>query len=364
LGEYFNNRELSGPAALTRNDENIDFAWGNGSPSPGVINNDRFSSRWTRTLDFAAGTYRFRVRVDDGARLWVNNRLIIDQWRVQPETSYSAEIALAGGAVPIKLEYYEESGPARIQLSWERIDQPPPPPTGRRWRGDYFNNRDLSGTPALVREDRAIDFDWGSSSPSPGVIPADNFSVRWTITLNFGGGRYRFTTETDDGVRLYIDDRLVINQWREQPRTRNNVEIDLSKGDHRLRMEYFDRGGAAVARLGWRKIGELPPPPIGNIVTCVPPQPDNYAWIKLYRLNSSGNWYSLSRGIGSVDPTGYLKIDGLPVDTGRFGNAGEPYRVEQWVNGRVVRSVGNFQAGEPEFRVRPYVDSYTPWQCR
>jgi hypothetical protein len=368
-GEYFNNRDLSGPPAVVRDDSDINFDWGGGSPAPGIINNDRFSVRWTRTFDLAAGIYRFRIWVDDGARLWVNNQLIIDQWRVQAETAYSAEIRLSGGSVPIKLEYYEEGNAARIRLIGERIDQPPPPTatppaTGRRWRGEYFNNRDVSGTPALVREDRAIDFNWGNSSPSPGIIAPDNFAARWTITLNFGGGRYRFTTETDDGVRLYIDDRLVINQWREQPQTRLNVELDLSRGDHRLRMEYFDRMGAAVARLGWRKIGDLPPPPVGNIITCVPPQPDNYAWIRLYRLNSSGNWYLLGRGIGSVDPRGYLKIDGLAVDTARFGNAGEPYRVEQWIDGRVARSTGNFQVGEPEFRVRPYVDSHTPWQCR
>jgi hypothetical protein len=360
-GEYFNNRNLSGVPQLVRDDAEIDFDWGRGSPSPGVIDSDNFSVRWTRSLDLSAGAYRFRVRADDGVRLWVAGRLLIDQWRTQPETDFSAEIRLPGGATLVQLEYFEAGGGARIRLNWERTDGGG---NSNRWRGEYFNNPQLLGAANLVREDRAIDFNWDAGSPSPGVIDAENFSARWSITLNFTGGRYRFTTETDDGVRLYIDDRLVIDQWRQQPRTRYSTEVNLTRGDHRLRMEYFELTGPAVARLGWRRLSDLPPPPVGNIITCVPPQPDNYAWIKLYRLDGRGAWVATSRGIGTTNRDGYLKIDGLPVDTARFGNSGEPYRVEQVVNGRVVRSTGNFQAGEAEFRVRAFADNFTPWQCR
>ena len=58
---------------------------------------------------------------------------------------------------------------------------------------------------------------------------------------------------------------------------------------------------------------------------------------------------------------GFLKIDGLPVDYFRYGDRGHPYRVEQWINGWLVRSVGNIHRGEPEFRVRPDTDNFTPW---
>ncbi|MCL4861734.1 MAG: hypothetical protein KJZ93_20115 [Caldilineaceae bacterium] len=360
--EYFNNATLTGAPPVVRNEAEVNFDWGRGSPAPGVIGNDNFSARWVRTLELGAGVYRFRAYVDDGVRLWVNGRLLIDEWRDQPARAYVADIQLPGGATPVKVEYYERGGGALMQLSWQRRDDQAE--GNRRWRAEYFNNRDLSGAPALVREDRAIDFDWGTGSPAPGVVEADNFSARWSIALNFSGGRYRFSTETDDGVRLYINDRLVIDQWLRRPRTRNSVDINLSGGTHRLRMEYFDQSGPAVARLGWRRIANQQPAPVGNIVTCVPPQPANYAWIKLYRLDTRGNWVETGRGIGTTNRDGHLKIDGLPVDTGRFGSAGEPYRVEQWVNGRVVRSTGNYQAGEAEFRVRAFADALTPWQCR
>ncbi len=357
-GEYFNNPELRGSPTLVREDAEVNFAWGTGSPAPGTINVNDFSVRWTRALDLTAGTYRFQVQADDGVRLWLGERLLIDEWTSGPGT-HTVEVRLPGGRQPLRLEYFELGGAAIAKLTWERIDGST---TNRTWRGEYFNNFGLTGTPTLVRQDRAIDFDWGTGSPDP-AINSDNFSVRWTISLPFSAGRYRFITESDDGVRLYVNDRLVIDQWQEQPRARNQVEIDLREGTHRLRMEYFEQTGPAVARLGWRKIAEPPPEPVGNILTCVPPQPDNLAWIRLYRLDSRGNWVATGRGIGTTNRDGSLKIDGLAVDTDRFGEDGEPYRVEQWVNNRVVNSVGNTQRGEPEFRVRPFTDNRTPWSC-
>jgi hypothetical protein len=261
-GEYFNNRDLSGTAVVVREESQIDFDWGVGAPASG-IGADNFSARWLRTVDLPAGIYRFRVRVDDGARLWVNNNLLIDQWRVQEDSTYMAEITLPGGPLPIRLDYFEVDGAARVKLWWERMDQAPTatptpapnPPTGsKKWRGEYFANRDLRGDPVWVREEQVIDFTWGMASPAPEKVPADNFSARWTLTLDFSGGLYRFTTETDDGVRLYIDNKLVIDQWREMALSRFSTEVTLGKGNHTLRMEYFDQNGAAVARLGWRKL--------------------------------------------------------------------------------------------------------------
>jgi len=374
--EYFNNPDLSGASALVRGEGGaIDYNWGTGSPAPGIINSDNFSARWNRAVNFSAGTYRFRVLVDDGARLYVNDRLIIDQWRQQGPTEFAAEIALSGGAIPVRLEYVDFTGHAQVRLTWELVgggsggsgggevpsatwSQVKP---GRPYVGEYFANRDVSGSPALVRQDSEIDFDWGYGAPAPGV-PADNFSVRWTNTLRLDKGKYRFIVETDDGMRLFLNDRLVIDKWRAQARTKYTYEASLDGGEYRLRMEYFDEAGLAFARLRVEVLRQ-PSGAVGNIVTCVPPQPQNYAWIKLYRLNNANQWVSLGRGIGSIEPSGFLKIDGLPVDVNRFGGAGEPYKVEQWVDSRVVRSTGDFQRGEPEFRVRAFADNATPWGC-
>ena len=113
--------------------------------------------------------------------------------------------------------------------------------------------RDLSAPPSLVRTDPAINFNWRWRSPAP-EIPVDHFAIRWTGTFDFEAGRYRFATTTDDGVRLYINDRLVINSWHPMRGTRY-ATIHLPAGEHTFRMEYFEATQAAMARLTWQRIG-------------------------------------------------------------------------------------------------------------
>jgi hypothetical protein len=123
-----------------------------------------------------------------------------------------------------------------------------PVPTAA-WFGQYFNNRSLAGSAALIREDAEIDFDWGFGSPGPGV-DADDFSARWTRSVYFEEGAYRFTVTTDDGVRLWVDDRLLIDQWQDQAAT-YSADLSLTQGCHRVRLEYYERNGAAEVDLNW-----------------------------------------------------------------------------------------------------------------
>lgn len=359
-GEYYANRTLSGIPAFVRDDDAIDFDWGESAPD-NRVGSDDFSVRWTGDLALSAGLWRFTVTTDDGARLWVNRHLLIDAWHEQPVTTYRETIYLPGGTVPVRLEYFERSGSARISLRWDRRDAA----IEEDWRGEYYGNRTLSGSPVFVRYESDIDFDWDDDAPDS-RLDNNNFSVRWTSVRHFERGRYRFSAETDDGVRLWVDDHLLIDKWEDRERTRTSRSMDLDEGPHALRMEYYEHRGEAVARLWWKQVeeDEEERTPVGNIITCVPPESTSCAWIKLYRLDPSGEWVDISpRGFTSCSAGGFLKIDGLPVDMNVYGEEGQPYRVEQWVDGKLVRSVGNVQQGEPEFRVRPYTDNITPWSC-
>ena len=251
-GEYWNNKSLSGSPVLCRNDHSVDFDWGSGGPGGGVPN-DNFSVRWTRNWNFTAGRYRFHLRGDDGIRLWVDGNLIINQWRDQGRTEYTAERDLSGGSHSLKVEYYEHGGDANVALWW---DGPLSStcPTITDWKGEYWNNKSLSGSPVLCRNDHSVDFDWGSGGPGGGV-PNDNFSVRWTRNWNFTAGRYRFHLRGDDGIRLWVDGNLIINQWRDQGRTEYTAERDLSGGSHSLKVEYYEHGGDANVALWWEQGG-------------------------------------------------------------------------------------------------------------
>ena len=360
-GEYFNNTSLSGYPDLERNDEDIDFNWGEGSPDR-EINADRFSVRWTRDVRFAGGTYEFTTNTDDGVRLYVDDIQIIDQWHDMAPTKHSATINLIDGWHTIRMEYYEHVGGAQATLSWQLSKGGTGGALYPDWHGEYFNNTSLSGYPDLERNDVAIDFDWGNGSPGS-EIKADRFSVRWTQDFYFDEGQYRFTTETDDGVRLYIDNKLLIDAWRPMAVTTVVQTTQLSAGVHTLRMEYFEQDGGAVARLWWDSQNPRREWDYGNIITCVPPYP-SYSWIKVYRLTRAQTWQDVNpNGWGPIDSQGMIKIDGLPVDYGKYGKTGHPYRVERWVGGKLVDSIGNVYAGEPSFRVLPQGDTHTPWKC-
>ncbi len=248
FGEYYANTDLVGGPIVTRQDAAIDFDWGSGSPAAGIPA-DGFSARWTRTVSLEAGSYRFRATVDDGIRVFLDSVLIIDSWRDGGQRELTADRQVGAGNHTLRVEYYERAGLAVARLRWERIGTTAYP----NWRGEYWNNVNLSGDPALVRADNAIDFDWGTGAPATG-ISADSFSARWTRTATFTAGTYLFRATVDDGIRVYVDGVLVIDDWRDGARRQLTAERQMTAGSHTLRVEYYERGGGAVARFGWQDV--------------------------------------------------------------------------------------------------------------
>ena len=253
-GEYFNNMTLAGTPVLVRDDANIDFDWGGGAPAWGVVASDQFSVRWTRSPSLEGGTYRFQVTADDGARLWVNGALLVDEWHEAGLTTYTRDVELPAGAIPVKFEYFENMGGAVAKLSWTRLN------SGGQWQGQYFANRTLSGSPALTRGDAAVNFNWGTGAPAPG-LPVDNFSVRWTRTMPFTAGQYRFTATSDDGVRIWVNNQIIINDWSDHAQRTTTNDVTLPAGTLPIVVEYYDNGGGAMVQVGWTFLGSTPPPP-------------------------------------------------------------------------------------------------------
>ncbi len=104
---------------------------------------------------------------------------------------------------------------------------------------------------ALGRVETGIDVDWVDAGPDD-AVGADRFSARWTGTLTPPApGSYTIATETDDGVRVYIDDELVIDDWHGHFVTRNEAVVRLTGEPVSLRVEYFEIDLAASAKLLW-----------------------------------------------------------------------------------------------------------------
>ena len=266
LAVYWNNPTLEGSPALIRPefDDNhnpgININWGLGSPDDGAVNKDYFSARWTRNQYLEPGRYRFTASGDDGVRVWVNDQLLIDGWLNQVFTTYTGYIDVAGGSVPIRVEYYENQHHAMVSVNWTRVPGSQTAVAGTNWspaaggwRGEYYNNTLFAGPPNLVRTDPEINFDWGLESPAPANIVDDRFAVRWTNTLNLTPGFYRFTITSDDGVRLWINDELRIDQWHSQTSLSHSTDLELG-GETAVKLEYYDEIGLAESRLFWERL--------------------------------------------------------------------------------------------------------------
>ena len=250
-GEYFANTMLLGAPVVVRNDPDVNFNWGLGAPAPGMPV-DNFSVRWTRQLSFPlTQPYRFVLRSDDGVRLLIDGALIIDEWHTATGTAYTRDVNLTAGWHAFRIEYYEGSGDAYVQFRIENVSQ-----TFPNWKGEYFANMTLSGQPALMRNDVAVSFDWGQGAPANG-LPVDGFSVRWTRTLKFDSGVYRFSLRSDDGVRLWIDGILQIDEWHNSSGQTYVRDVQLGAGQHAFMIEYFENTGGASVYFTEQRPGDI-----------------------------------------------------------------------------------------------------------
>jgi hypothetical protein len=218
-----------------------------------------------------SGEYTFITSSDDGIRVWVDGSLIIDDWNAHSPAEDSGVINLvAGQKYDIKIEYYEAGGRAVAQLSWmsncqarEVIPQTQlyapamvcPAPSigsGTGLSGDYFDNQDFTNK-RLSRIDPAVSFVWATgTSPATSIAP-DSYSIRWTgqVQAKYSGWT-TFYLVSDDGVRFFVDDRLVIDDWTAHGATQDVATLDLVAGQrYNLRIEYYDGVGGGQIQLLW-----------------------------------------------------------------------------------------------------------------
>ncbi|MBI2731902.1 MAG: DUF1929 domain-containing protein [Aquabacterium sp.] len=119
----------------------------------------------------------------------------------------------------------------------------------------YFNNTTLSGT-VVLQTTQAVNFAWGAAAPAPGVT-ADNFSVRWSGSLEaVSSGGTKIQTVSDDAVRVWVNNQLVIDNWAPHGPTTNTATVSMVAGQrYNVVVEYFEQGGSATMQLQWQPAG-------------------------------------------------------------------------------------------------------------
>ena len=136
---------------------------------------------------------------------------------------------------------------------------PPPGQVGQGLLGEYFAGKERTGTPKLVRIDPTVDFRWELAAPAPG-LPENDFSIRWTGKLTPPkSGRYVLALRSDDGSRLHLDGKLVIDNWGDHAPTLKTAELELTGGkSYDVRLEYYEGILGASVELLWQKADKDP----------------------------------------------------------------------------------------------------------
>jgi hyaluronate lyase len=263
VAEYYSNSDLTG-LITTRIDALVDFDWGNGKPLPNAPPNG-FSIRWLGKLQARkSGPHAFHVAADDRARLWIAGQLVTDTWSLSSAGEASGTVTLAEGEYyDLLLEYQEIDGPASVSLAWtqpgvarQAVPQAQLYPADEGLRASYHAGTSLSSL-VFTRMDDQVDFQWGDGSPDPILLPG-SFSVRWTGRVRARqAGTYAFHTVSDDGVRLYVNNQLLIDDWNTRPLAERTATIALAAGQtYNLTLDYLNQPGGAAVTLAWTPPGE------------------------------------------------------------------------------------------------------------
>lgn len=225
--ELYNNMYLEGiPKVITGENisktSDINFNFGDKAPDE-TIGKDHFSMRFTKNFQVAQGTYLFRVKADDGIRVWIDNKLIIDAWEIwKPENI--GKVFLDAGNHSIKIEYFENIGDASFSVTQEKI----------------------STLNAYYQQEGEINYNWGYGSPHNSV-PVDNFEAVIDQKKYFKAGDYFIQTLADNRAKVLIDNQ----QWIDLVSTGSNtIEkqslLGVGAGYHSIKSILTEETGEAV----------------------------------------------------------------------------------------------------------------------
>ena len=165
-------------------------------------------------------------------------------------------------------------------------------------KAEFYTNEDLSGTPTLTRVDGGVNFDLSKNNPAP-EIPRTHFSARWsgTIEVPASVGDVRLATVEDDGARVWVDGRLVIDAWGPHAATTSEAAAVLTAGrPHQLRVEYLQLEFDGLLKLQWQAVNGRS----ANRVAWIPP----------------GDWLDAWTGdiiSGPATVTNQVPLDQIPI---------------------------------------------------
>jgi hypothetical protein len=290
-GEYFDNIDLTNFKS-TRVDGSINFYWGTKAPVAEIRDDESYSVRWSGKIRPAySERYTFYITRDNGARLWIDNQLIVDKWNSDMGFMDSGKIVLeAGRLYDIKLEFFNNSGNGIVILEWSSKStgkavvpseclypaeankyESTLPGNGIGLAFEYFDEDNLTNSKSKGI-DSTVDFNWGVGSPDRLIQQDQKFSIRWTGYLQAPYSEdYVFYATYDDGASLWIDGQHIVDKWNvSESNTVKGKTISLKAGQRvEIMFLYHNNNMAGKVKLEWES---------KSIKRSVVPQTCLYPW--------------------------------------------------------------------------------------
>lgn len=274
LAYYYPNRTLSGlPTAAkiispTGTLKKLYQNHGTGGPVAGYRSDD-FSARYTTAKRIPAGDYVIRTKADDGVKVYIDGKLVIDRWTLGWGQEDAVKVTIQDRNVSnseekdvhwIEVQYFEAKQGSNVEFFIEPFQSV----IKNTWVGEIYPNMNFQGNPYVIGGRNSsvylgkLDFNWGLSSPYS-KVPVDLFTARFTKQEYFEEGIYLFEARADDGIRVWVDNQKVIDSWIDSGADRLRVgKIALEKGEHTIKVEYYEKGGLAQLTVNYRSFLKMP----------------------------------------------------------------------------------------------------------
>ncbi len=260
---YYRGAEFFGdPIAYdTIPNQDLHLTWDPDILPEEMVKGEAFSAHITRQYQAPgpAGKYHLCLYVQNSARLWLDHKILLDRCVCGDAACFVCKTTTLSKRPlhELSIEYHYVLGDRLLGLWTVPAKETEP------WIGAFFDNGTVSGLPTYVQTAANINFDWGAGGPDP-RLPHDQFSIRWIRTRQLMQGRHYIYIEADDGVRLWINDKSMLDAWHEGRQTYEVIyDVLPQKETVEIKLDYFEAQGMATIRLHW----DVPPP------TCTPTAP-------------------------------------------------------------------------------------------
>lgn len=280
-GYYSDNPWGNGRCKSDDYTDSIPFTkyWGGSGPGSSC-NSERFSVLYERRFDFSGGHYRFHCHRDGYCRIFIPELGIDHAEEAGSFAGMDWGVDIPPGNWEVKIEYSHrrENGDSRLEFWWQGPDSYLPPldvnctTNPYEWCAAYRVAWNSPTDSYILRRFEGfgyIDHNWGSDSPGYGIYA--DFSAEWSRLAKFDAGLYRFHVIHDEGAKVVVDNKEILNQWGTCCRE-DTSDVWLSSGDHRITVNWFDSSGNANLKVWWEKITacyqlntQVEPPTAGNI---------------------------------------------------------------------------------------------------